>query len=168
MSWAEVGGVILTNLPAFICFALGLILCIVEMFIPGFGAPGITGVLLLIAGVILKAQTPMEAVGLLLGVVVVLGLTLAISLRSVSRGALFRTPLVLKTASTREAGYSSVEDLAFFLDKKGTAVTILRPAGVGDFEGVRLDVVSEGDFVPAGNPIRVTKVEGRRIVVQAE
>jgi len=31
--------------------------------------------------------------------------------------------------------------------KTGVALTSLRPAGMGEFEGVRRDVVSEGGFI---------------------
>jgi len=56
--------------------------------------------------------------------------------------------------------------LSYLLGKKGTAVTPLRPAGIMEVEGSRFDVVSEGSYVPAGAPVEVVKVEGRRIVVR--
>lgn len=56
--------------------------------------------------------------------------------------------------------------MQYFLDKKGTTLTVLRPAGTVDFDGVKLDVVSEGDFIPKDTEVKVIKVEGRRIVVR--
>ena len=47
------------------------------------------------------------------------------------------------------------------------AVTRLRPSGVADFDGVRLDVVSDGEFIDKGTPLVISKVEGNRIVVVA-
>jgi membrane-bound serine protease (ClpP class) len=44
----------------------------------------------------------------------------------------------------------------------------LRPAGLATFDDRRVDVLSEGDFVPAGTPVRVTRVEGARIFVKPE
>ena len=44
--------------------------------------------------------------------------------------------------------------------------TALRPAGIAEFDGVKLNVVSDGDFVAAQRPIRVERVEGNRIVVR--
>jgi membrane-bound serine protease (ClpP class) len=43
---------------------------------------------------------------------------------------------------------------------------MLRPAGIAEIEGNRVDVVSEGGFVPVGQMIKVVKVEGSRIIVQ--
>ena len=52
-----------------------------------------------------------------------------------------------------------------FIGKTGTAHTPLRPAGIAELDGVRLSVVSDGDFIKAGTPVRVDRVEGKRIVV---
>ena len=52
------------------------------------------------------------------------------------------------------------------LGREGTATTALRPTGLGEFDGVRLNVVSEGDFIENGTKIRVTQIEGSRIVVK--
>ena len=42
-----------------IILLLGLILLIIEMFTPGFGVAGGTGLILLVAGIILTASTPL-------------------------------------------------------------------------------------------------------------
>ena len=49
--------------------------------------------------------------------------------------------------------------------KTGTASTALRPAGMAEFDGVKLSVVSKGEFIEAGRAVTVECVEGNRIVV---
>jgi membrane-bound serine protease (ClpP class) len=49
---------------------------------------------------------------------------------------------------------------------RGTAASPLRPAGIADIDGARIDVVSEGDYIDAGEPIEVLQVEGHRVVVR--
>ena len=44
--------------------------------------------------------------------------------------------------------------------------TVLRPTGIADFEGVRLNVSSEGDYLPAGTKVRIIKIEGAKILVK--
>lgn len=44
---------------------------------------------------------------------------------------------------------------------------MLRPSGIGDFDGVRLNVVTEGEFIENGVAIRIARVEGGKIVVKA-
>ena len=46
-------------------------------------------------------------------------------------------------------------------------MTTLRPTGSADFDGVKLDVVSDGEYIEPGCPVEITKVEGRRILVRA-
>jgi membrane-bound serine protease (ClpP class) len=47
----------------------------------------------------------------------------------------------------------------------GTTLTALRPAGTAELDGKRVDVVSDGGFVDAGQKIKVLRVEGSRVVV---
>lgn len=49
----------------------------------------------------------------------------------------------------------------------GFAKTILRPSGKAAFGDLLLDVVTQGDFIQAGANVRVLKIEGARIVVEA-
>ena len=49
---------------------------------------------------------------------------------------------------------------------KGAAETPLRPSGKALFDGELIDVITEGDFVDAGEPVQVRLVEGNRIVVR--
>ena len=48
----------------------------------------------------------------------------------------------------------------------GLALSELRPAGVARFGERRVDVVSDGEFIPPGEAIRVIAVDGNRIVVE--
>jgi membrane-bound serine protease (ClpP class) len=50
----------------------------------------------------------------------------------------------------------------------GTTVTPLRPAGIATLGGRRVDVVSLGDFIEAGEPVEVVRDEGSRVVVQLQ
>ena len=164
----ELLSVISLNWPAAICILIGFGLVVVELFVPGFGAPGITGIALLLLGVVLAANSILEAVLLVIIIVILLCLVLSLFLRSASKGRLAKTPLVLSNAATKKDGYSSAEDMSFFLGREGVALTALRPSGVADFDGVKLDVVSDGEFVNKSTSVVITKVEGSRIVVAAK
>lgn len=77
------------------------------------------------------------------------------------------SPVTLKTALSRDAGYTSQsEALAGWLGKTGEAITDLRPAGTAKIEGKRVDVVSRGEYINKGSLIRVTAVDGNRVVVR--
>ncbi len=147
---------------AAICMVIGIALVIVEMFTPGLTAPGVTGFVLILVGIILTADTFLEGLILILVILALLSIALFFILRSVSKGALNRSPIIKKD---NESEYISVDDMKYFVGKKGVALTVLRPAGTCDFNGVRLDVVTEGSFIEKGTKVKVIRVEGRRILV---
>ena len=90
---------VLQNLPAVIMLIIGFALVVVEMYIPGFGAPGIIGIILLVAGVISTNPTPLQALVLALIIVVLLCIAFTICIRTVSKGRFSKTPLVLNDVS---------------------------------------------------------------------
>ena len=154
-------------LLAIVCFAIGLILCVVEMFMPGFGIAGITGVVLLLFGVLFMAKELVQGLVLLLAVIVILATMIIFSVRSFQRGKLSKSAIVLNAATDAEEGFNSAENRNDLLGLMGMALTALRPAGMAEIAGQRVDVVTEGGFIAADTPIKVTQVEGYRIIVEA-
>lgn len=154
---------IMTNLPIIVCFVLGIGLLIMEALMPGFGIAGFSGIALEVVALVLTWQQhgTMATLGMLLIVLSVLAIAISTSLHSLTKGSIVNS----HTEST-DAGYRSAEDMQVFLGREGTATTALRPTGLGEFDGVRLNVVSEGDFIENGTKIRVTQIEGSRIVVK--
>jgi membrane-bound ClpP family serine protease len=148
-----------------LCFAFGMILVIVEMFHPGFGVAGITGTILLVAGVLLTAKTLIQLLVMLIVIVAILCGALTIVLKSATKGRLSKI-LVLHEAQKKETGYVGSDDLEYFLGKEGITTSILRPSGTADFQGIKLDVVSEGEFIPKDCKVKIMEVQGRRIVVR--
>lgn len=63
-------------------------------------------------------------------------------------------------------GYVSAQARSDLVGKSGTAISELRPAGVADIQGERMDVTTEGGFVAAGTPVTVVHAEGMRLVVR--
>ncbi|NTV89497.1 MAG: hypothetical protein HGA22_03920 [Clostridiales bacterium] len=149
---------------ALVCMAVGLCFVIFEMFHPGIGAPGIIGAILLILGVVIYARTVLQALILVVIILALLGIALTIVLQSAAKGHLSRH-LVLKD-SLDDNRFSAAEDLEYFVGREGVSLTVLRPAGTADFNGVRLDVVSEGEFIQKDTPVSILKIEGHRIVVK--
>ena len=153
------------DLLAAICFISGFILIVVEMFHPGVGLPGIAGTVLLLLGIVITARNLMDILIMVMILIAILGFALTVALNSVTKGRLSKT-LVNHTSQKKEDGYIGTEDLDYFLGQKGRTTTILRPAGTGDFGGIKLDVVSQGEFIAKDKAIEIIKVEGRKIVVK--
>lgn len=160
------GEILIMNFVWLILLIVGFALVVVEMYIPGFGFPGITGTICLIAGVALYAKTDIVA-WLVMTVIIVslLCVALSISIRSAAKGRLAKSKLVLNEVSTSGVGEN---DLSYYVGKTGCATTVLRPAGMGEFEGVKLNILSDGEYIPEGAQVTVTRVEGNRIFVRKD
>ncbi len=148
-----------------IIFILALILLIIEMFTPGFGVAGGSGLALFILGIVLTARSFFDAMIMVAILLVLLALVLVFIIRSAKKGRLSRT-LVLQSQATAEAGFKSTEDRQELVGQAGVALTNLRPAGTAEFSGERIDVVSEAAFIAKDSKVKVVRVEGRRIVVR--
>ncbi len=173
----------LAGYTGILLFLIGLGLVMVELFlIPGFGIPGILGVLLMIAGLFLGMQLPELpdfhnpfSVHLFLVNVVVMSVALvalavfAVVLAKLLPSMPFLHRLIL--TSTGPAGElrssGTLEEQDRLLDgTTGTSLSQLRPAGRAEFGGRVLDVVTRGEFIEGGAAIVVIKVEGNRVVVR--
>ena len=155
--------IISLNWPAAICLLAGFILVTIELFTPGFGVPGISGLALLLIGVVVASDSLLEGILLTIIIVLMLCLLFTIAVRSASKGALAKTPLVLKTSTDKEDGFTSGEDMAYFLGHEGVAATMLRPVGTADFDGVKLEVLAEGEFIEAGKPVTMVNLDSDAI-----
>jgi len=146
-----------------ILLVMALILFVLEILSPGFGLPGIAGIVLLVADVLISAHTLQEALiyGLIAAVIVLI--FLLIGARLISRGRLPKR-LILDQA---EDEYRSSEDESALVGAVGKTITVLRPAGLAELGGRRLDVVTRGEFLEKDCPVEVVETAGGRIVVRA-
>jgi len=131
--------------------------------LPGHGVAGALGAIALLAAIVL-------AFGWFVFITVQ-----AISIAIVLSAIVFFlfTRVFPENAFVRHFGFSAVQGADYvtssnfqdLIGRTGRATSYLRPAGVMNVDGRRVDVLTEGDFVPAGSPVKVTRVEGARIFV---
>lgn len=154
--------------------AVGLVLLAIELFVtPGFGVIGVVGIGAVLAGLILSLIGAGATSEVIVGAMarVALSLLLAVAASVALLRFLPRLPfgrrLILDTGLDTAIGYASAPEAdRQWLGKGGTAVSPLRPAGIAEFDGTRVDVVSQGEWIDAGAVIEVIRVEGNRIVVR--
>ena len=151
------------NLPIALCLLLGAGLMILEIFLPGFGLPGISGIVFIAAGVVLTAMHHglLLAVMILLVLIALLALVVSWVMSSAAKGECHSEIFLKETDDLH-----SRQDMQVLIGKQGRTTSVLRPAGIGDFDGVRLTVVTEGDFIERDTPIEIVSVDGTRIVVR--
>lgn len=160
-------------------FLLGLILLLIELFlIPGFGAVGIAGIVLMLWAVLaamiqhipggpwLPAWNQMEVPLLKLSgsliVTAIIGVLLG---RYLPQTQIFGR-LVLQQSTSRQEGFAASSDTRALVGLEGRALSALRPAGAALFGDRKLDVVTRGNYLTPGARIRIVESHGSRIIVE--
>ena len=162
---------------------LGGISCVaLEVFvIPGFGIFGLGGGSMIIASLVLASQTFLQFPqneyqlkelrdSLLVVAAAGAGFVVAVV---VLRRYINRAPMEHNVVLAPPVGDDLVElqhreslvDLEHLKDMNGTTRTKLTPAGKARFGDELIDVVSDGDLLPAGINVRVVEVRGNHVVV---
>lgn len=163
-----------------IVFVIGLVLIALELFvIPGFGIAGISGITLVVIGLVLSLLNnvnfdfePVETgeVGKALltvtgGIGFGFGLVLYLSSRIGAKG-IFRN-VALQATMEKSEGYMGVEMIGLqMVGKSGIASTVLRPSGKVRIDGVVYDAVSEDGFIEKGQAVKVLRYETGQVYVE--
>ena len=148
-------------------FVIGIVLMLVEAFVPEFGIIGLAGIGSVTASIVLSAADTGQGLRMLAMAVFLSALLIAASYRGLKKTGLW-SQIIFKYAETKELGYVGPSDVTHLLGQTGLAVTSLRPSGTAEIDGQRIDVVSEGGFIALGTEVKVVKVEGTRVVVRSQ
>lgn len=146
---------------------LGVVLLLVEGFIPGFGIFGISGILCLLGALYFFLGATAQAAALVGGVLLGLAVLGFWLIRRGPKSWLGRQ-VTLHLRSTAAQGYTGNEDRKDLVGKTGVAQTVLRPSGRALIDGELVDVITEGEFYEPGTAIRVVAATGGRTVVRKE
>jgi len=143
-----------------------IIFFLMELFIiPGFGIMGILGIALLAitTHIAYKNLGPGAGIYTLLAGIFFASLFVYYFIKR----QLFRKT-TLQYRLTKEDGYG-IRHLLIknYLDKEGIALSIMRPVGIIEIDGERLDATAEGTFfLEKGSKVKVVGIEGNRLKVQ--
>jgi membrane-bound serine protease (ClpP class) len=157
-------------------FVVGIILILLEaLVIPGFGIAGILGILLVLGSFVFSLLPHLDSISFeeILNSITFVGLSFIFAfvlvipvIKLVPRTKAFRQ-LILDTSETKQQGFRSTPEFyEQFIGQEGIAVSTLRPTGIGQFDGNRLSVIAEGEFIDPNEKIKIIKVEGYRIIVR--
>ena len=155
----------ITGYESLALFLIGVILIIIEFFIPG-GIAGILGMAAIIGSLFLASG---NAVHMALSLLIAFAVSISISILLVKvfgKKMKFFKKMILTDSTNTEQGYVSNPNRTDLLGAEGKAFTDLRPSGTALFNQERVDVVSEGSFIAKETKVKVVKVEGARIVVR--
>jgi len=151
---------------ALILLGVGLIIGEVYL-VPGFNVLGILGamVLLFAVGYSFSESGALGGSLTLVGTIVLTGAAFYIMWQT---GAWERFVLSTNLKTDDSSATREREQRAKYLGKKGTALTPLRPTGIVEIDGERVEVVTEGDFIASGSHIRVVAMDRRKFFVRLD
>lgn len=154
-------------IPIIVCMLVGVILLVVEAFMPGFGIPGISGSVLLLIGIVMTwiEYGALAGLGATVVLLALLAIVISFSLHSASRGRLSKSNLVLSDNEDARKQDDNGE-MQLLVGKVGEAKNVLRPVGVAEFDCGRLNVMTEGEYVAQGAKVRIKRVDGTAIFVE--
>ncbi len=153
---------------ALVLIGVGFVLLIAELFIPSGGVISVLSGCAIIGGVIL-AFTIDSSTGLwtLLGVGIVLPIFLRVLLHYWPKTAIGkRMFLTVPDEDATVASMPEYQELERLRGQIGQALSSLRPSGVVDFGGQRVDCLTEGQMVERGQTVRCIDVKGNRVLVR--
>lgn len=144
--------------------AMGAILIAVDFFLPGFVLATIGVLFMVVATVICGLNHSLTTtLALFCAEILVAGLAGWLSIKYFPRTRVGQRMILHETL---QAAHTSPGANTQLVGREGVAQTVLRPGGIGQIDGKRLDVVAESDMIERGSPIKVVAVEGSRILVR--
>ncbi|MBQ7277954.1 MAG: hypothetical protein IJR17_01945 [Clostridia bacterium] len=154
--------------PCILCFLFGILMFVVEMFTPGFGVAGGLGIAAFAAIIVMQFSANSLSAALTVSAVLLLLLCVIIVLflRSFQKGALSKSKIVNASAVEGESSAATKQVGRELMGKSGTAITPLRPTGVAEIEGERVNVSTRGSFIDAGSQVTVIALEGLNVIVK--
>lgn len=171
----------LTEWWEILIFAIGFLLMIAEIFVlPGFGVAGISGIILLVSGLVLAALPnqgmdfeQVHTADALTSLTFVLagvlgGIAALLYLAKNLINSRFFHQAALNQALDAKDGYTVGVELQSLVGKPALVRTVLRPSGKVEIEGKLYEATSTDTFVEAGKWVYVTDVEGNMLRVRAD
>ena len=163
-------------------FIAGLILIGIELFaIPGFGVAGVSGIILVVTGLVmsmvdnvvfeheLHTEEALKAVFKAFFIVTLSmfsGLVLSLYLGKKVLTSNRFSSLVLDSVQNKDEGYISVDkEQKSLVGKTGVAYTVLRPGGKVNIDGEIYDAKSEIGFIDKGEKIKVISTSSSQLYV---
>ena len=165
-----------------IIFFVGVVLIILELFVfPGFGVSGIMGIICIVAGLVFSmvGNVGFDFSGIPAGLIanrlmtVLVALAVALPLSIWLGKKLFESTLfgglALNTEETADQGFTVAgQREQSLVGQRGTAATILRPAGKVTIGERYFDAVAQIGYIEQGQPVVVVDYVNGSLVVTTD
>ena len=152
---------------AIFLYFVSAILIVAEVFVPSGGLISICALACLVGGLMIffHSSTTAGWVGIVVAIIMIPSVWI-ITYRIFPKTRFGKS--VTLTPPKREQGDAvpDTAELKELLGKEGVVVTPLRPVGMCDFSGHRVECVAESGYVDKDNKVKVIHVEGTQLTVR--
>ncbi len=142
-------------------------LLVAEVFIPSFGLLSIGSLACLVGGVtIFFHHSPMAGwIGVVMAVVMVPSLLIT-AYKILPRTRFGKQVILAPPVRDRGDAIADTPELAKLIGRTGRVLTTMRPVGMCDFDGRRVECVAERGYLQKENRVKVIRVEGTQVTVR--
>jgi len=142
-------------------------LIVAEVLIPSGGVLSVCALICLVSGITIFFRHSAAAglAGLIVAVVMVPSL-LVMAYRILPRTRFGRQVLLTPPVRQRGEAIADTPELSKLLGRTGRVLTTMRPVGMVDFDGRRVECVAERGYVQRDKNVKVIHVEGTQVTVR--
>lgn len=142
---------------------IGVLAIVLELIMPGFDSfiSGVVGILALLASAVI-AVIFVEGGWFFVAVNSAVLVLSVFFLIIILRRRQFHGRIILSENLSEDP---PVIDLSGLVGKEGKTMTSLRPYGEADFNGVRVEVSSGGEFIERGARVQVIETQATKVIV---
>jgi len=152
---------------ALFLFLLCAVLLAAEIFIPSFGLIAICSMACLAGGLTIFFKLNHAAGWSSVAIAVIMIPTVLIGAYKILPKTSFGKDVLLDGPKKQKGeGISDIDELSGMLGRKGITTTVLRPVGMCDFAGKRLECVAECGYLDKDKTVEVIKIEGTQLTVR--
>lgn len=152
---------------AIFLYAICAVLIAAEVFIPSGGLLGLGAVVSLLMGVVIFFQHSALAgwIGVVVALVMVPSLLVA-AYKILPRTRFGKQVILAPPVRQRGDAISDASELSTLMGRVGRVLTTMRPVGMCDFDGRRVECVAESGYVPRDKMVKVIHVDGTQVTVR--
>ena len=157
------------GLISMLVLIFGLVMCMIEVIVPGFGVFGLLGSLFSIGGLISRiiiGTTWIQILIMLILIVAIIAISVILVVIFARIGLLGKISIVQnKTVVPTDYEKPSKEQLKL-IGKVGFAHTVFKPSGKLILNGKIYDAMSDSEFIEQGEKIKVVEIKNNNIIVK--
>lgn len=147
---------------------LGMAFCIIEIFIPGVGFFGISGSVMVVAGIIARAVAGASLTQVLIMILLFLGVLFLIFIVMIlfAKYGFGRGSLVERGTAISKNYFKEDKRKLSLIGKIGIAKTELNLGGIIVIDGAEYEARTLNNFIPQGCKVEVAEINENEIIVK--